>query len=90
MSEIPAIRGSVVAAIQAIAPEVGEDELRADQPLREQVDLDSMDWLNLLIGLHERFGVEIPETDYAKLTTLDSIVVYLAGKISQLDRAARG
>jgi acyl carrier protein len=40
-----------------------------------------MDWLNVIVGLHERFGVDIPESDYAKLTTLDVIVAYLAGRI---------
>jgi acyl carrier protein len=49
--------------------------------LREQVDLDSMDWLNVIVGFHERFGVDIPEADYDKLTTLDAIVAYLAGRL---------
>jgi acyl carrier protein len=76
------IRSGVVEAIKAIAPEVEEGELAADRPLREQVDLDSMDWLNVLVGLHERFGVDIPEADYAKLTTLNAIVGYLSGKMA--------
>ena len=76
------IRSGVVEAIKAIAPEVEEGELAADRPLREQVDLDSMDWLNVLVGLHERFGVDIPEADYAKLTTLNAIVGYLSGRMA--------
>jgi acyl carrier protein len=40
-----------------------------------------MDWLNVLVGLHERFGVDIPEADYARLTTLNAIVAYLSGKM---------
>lgn len=76
------IRSGVVEAIKAIAPEVEEGELAADRSLREQVDLDSMDWLNVLVGLHERFGVDIPEADYAKLTTLNAIVGYLSGKMA--------
>lgn len=75
------IRAGVVAAIKAIAPEVEEGELVADRPLRDQVDLDSMDWLNVIVGFHERFGVDIPEADYAKLRTLDDIVGYVAGKL---------
>ena len=43
--------------------------------LRDQVDLDSMDWLNFLVALNERLKVEIPETDYGRLGTLDQIVV---------------
>ncbi|MGZ5185897.1 MAG: acyl carrier protein [Caldimonas sp.] len=75
------IRAGVIEAIRAIAPEVEEGELLADRPLRSQVDLDSMDWLNVIVGLHERFGVDIAESDYAKLTTLDAIVAYLADRM---------
>jgi len=76
------IRDGVIAAIQAIAPELEDDELRADQALRDQVDLDSMDWLNVIVGVHERFGVDIPEADYARLTTLDAIVAYVASRLA--------
>jgi acyl carrier protein len=77
------IRAGVIAAIRAIAPEVGEDELDPHRRLRDQVDLDSMDWLNVIVGFHERFGVDIPEADYARLTTLDAIVAYLVAKASR-------
>lgn len=75
------IRDGVIAAIQAVAPEVEPDELRHHHLLREQVDLDSMDWLNVILGFHERFGIDIPEADYARLTTLDAIVAYLGGRL---------
>lgn len=77
------LRAGVIEAIRAIAPEIEAGELRDDRPLREQVDLDSMDWLNVIVGLHQRFGVDIPETDYAKLATLDAIVAYLAARLPQ-------
>jgi acyl carrier protein len=76
------LRDGVIAAIRAIAPELEEDELRGDEALRDQVDLDSMDWLNVIVGFHERFGVDIPEADYARLTTLDAIVAYLARRLA--------
>jgi acyl carrier protein len=76
------IRAAVLTTIKGIAPEIDENELQRDQPLRDQVDLDSMDWLNVIIGLHGRLRVDIPESDYAKLTTLDAIVEYLAAKLS--------
>lgn len=76
-----AIRTAVFSTLQGIAPEIEVDELRNDKPLRRQVDLDSMDWLNFLIGLHEKLKVDIPETDYAKLVTLDDIVAYLSEKL---------
>jgi acyl carrier protein len=74
------IRKVVLEELRRIAPEVEEGELRPDRLLREQVDLDSMDWLNFLVALHERLKVEIPESDYARLATLDQVVGYLAAK----------
>jgi acyl carrier protein len=75
------IRQGVLDALLAIAPEVDVAALRDPQPLRDQVDLDSMDWLNVLLGLHRRFGVDIPESDYAGLGTLAQIVDYLAARV---------
>jgi acyl carrier protein len=76
------IRTRVVGVIRSIAPEVEEGELRADRPLRDQVDLDSMDWLNVLVALHEKLKVDIPEADYRKLVTLNDIVAYLGAKLA--------
>jgi acyl carrier protein len=78
--ENDAIRKTVLAELRRIAPEVEEGELRPDRLLRDQVDLDSMDWLNFLVALHERLKVEIPESDYARLGTLNQVVDYLAAK----------
>jgi len=72
------IRQQVLAELKRIAPEVEESELDDAKLLRDQIDLDSMDWLNFLVALHERTGKEIPESDYAKLATLSQIVDYLA------------
>jgi acyl carrier protein len=55
------IRSAVLATISAIAPEVDVQSIRPDRPLRQQIDLDSIDWLNVVSGLCERLGVEIPE-----------------------------
>ena len=71
------VRAAVLAALKRIAPELEESELRVDRPLRDQVDLDSMDWLNFLVALNERLNIDIPESDYRKLGTLDEIVTYL-------------
>lgn len=75
------LRAIVLATLMSIAPEVMADELAPAKPLRDQVDLDSMDWLNFLIGLNERLGIDIPEADYRLLTTLDVIVEYLAARL---------
>lgn len=75
------IRAVALETLLAIAPEVEADELRGDKPLRNQVDLDSMDWLNFLLGLHEKLKVDIPEADYARLVSLDDVVSYLQKKL---------
>ncbi|MDP2823630.1 MAG: phosphopantetheine-binding protein [Sulfuritalea sp.] len=75
------IRAVALATLLSIAPEVEPDELRGDRPLRSQVDLDSMDWLNFLLGLHEKLKVDIPEADYARLIALDDVVAYLQKKL---------
>ena len=77
------IKTRVIAIIKSIAPEVEEGELQADRPLRDQIDLDSMDWLNVLVALHEKLHVDIPEADYGKLVTLDNLVGYLREKVAQ-------
>lgn len=77
------LRAVVIATLKTIAPEVEEGDLRTDRPLRNQVDLDSMDWLNFLIGLHEKLKVDIPEADYARLVTLGDVVDYLGRKLAK-------
>jgi acyl carrier protein len=71
------IRATIFEVLSAIAPETEPANLEPDEPLREQVDLDSFDFLNVIIALHERLGVDIPETDYGKLDTLEHIADYL-------------
>ena len=75
------LRTVVIATLKTIAPEVEEGDLRTDRPLRNQVDLDSMDWLNILIGLHQKLQVDIPEADYARLVTLGDVLDYLRKKL---------
>jgi acyl carrier protein len=74
------LRTAVISLLQRIAPEVEADALDGAAPLREQVDLDSMDFLNFLISLHTRFAVSIPEADYERLRSLDDIVAYLGSR----------
>ena len=75
------IRAAVFEALTDLAPEVESlDEIDSAADLREQVDLDSMDYLNLITALAERFSIEIPETDYRQLYSFDGIVAYLRQK----------
>jgi acyl carrier protein len=81
------IQDVVMQALIRIAPEAAAQPLDPAVNLRDQIDLDSMDMLNLVIGLHERLGVDIPEADYARLTTLEALTAYLSDRLS---RAAPG
>lgn len=76
------VRAAVLAELKRIAPELEPADLVPAKPLREQVDLDSMDWLNFIVALHERFRVEIPESDYARLGTLEQTVAYLQRRLA--------
>ncbi len=76
-----ALRAGVIAALREVAPELDPAQLAPDRPLRRQVDLDSMDWLRVILGWHERFGVDIPEADYGQLVSVDAVVGYLAGRL---------
>ena len=76
------IRGVVIEALSAIAPEGDYDRLRGDKPLRDQLDIDSFDFLNVVIRLHDKLGVDVPEADYPKLTTLDGATAYLAARLA--------
>jgi acyl carrier protein len=75
------IRDAVVQALTSIAPEIDPQELQTDTVLRQEFDLDSMDFLNFVIGLHERLGIEVPEQDYSQLTTLNGAVDYCASRL---------
>jgi acyl carrier protein len=76
------LMAGVMAELTSIAPEVNPADLARDKLLRQQVDLDSMDWLNFLIRLHTRFKVDIPESDYAGLRTVDDLIGYLRARVA--------
>jgi acyl carrier protein len=72
------IREAVLRVLAGIAPEADLATLRPDAGLRDQLDIDSMDFLNLAIGINHELQVDIPETEYDRLQTLDDVVGYLA------------
>jgi len=74
------LRGVVVQVLSDVAPELEAESLDPHAELRSQLDLDSMDFLNFVLGLHKALGVDIPEADYRKLATLDGCLAYLASK----------
>ena len=64
-----------------VAPEVDMASLDPSAALREALDIDSMDFLNFITAIHHRLGIEIPETDYSKLGTLDRAIAYIEAKL---------
>jgi acyl carrier protein len=77
-----AIRQVVLDVLGEIAPEIDRTAVPRDRDLRRALDIDSMDHLNLLVGIGQRLGFEIPESDAAQLHTLDQLVAYLAAHVS--------
>jgi acyl carrier protein len=72
------IRSTVLNCLAKIAPEADLERIRPAVSFRDQLDIDSMDFLNFVIALHEQLQLEIPERDYPKLITLNGCVEYLA------------
>jgi acyl carrier protein len=73
----PEIEERVLQIFLGIAADVEPDRLQRDVPFRDQFDFDSMDTLNFAIGLHEAFGVEVPQTEYRELASLGSTIAYV-------------
>lgn len=77
------IRKTVIAALTRIAPEIDSASIESGASFRDQLDLDSMDFLNFVLAVHDRLGIDIPETDYPHLSTLDGAVAYLAARLAR-------
>ena len=81
------IRVRVIKTLSGIVPELDPATLKPAVSLRDQLDVDSMDFLNFLIALHQEFGVDVPEADAGKLATIDACVAYLAQALRQRTQA---
>ena len=71
------IQNAVKDIIQTVAPDEDLSHLAPGLKLREQIELDSMDFLDIVMELRKRYGVHVPEADYKELATLDGCVAYL-------------
>lgn len=78
------IRNLFAKLIGEIAPEADMATLGDDEDMREALDLDSMDFNNLIIALHERTGIDVPESDYARLFTVSGAIAYLGDRKAAL------
>jgi acyl carrier protein len=77
------IKEVILRVLNGIAPEVEMDRIDANRDLRDQADIDSVDFLNFVIGLHNELKIEIPDADIPKLSTLNSCISYLACRVKQ-------
>ncbi len=77
-----AIRTAFVEELTRIAPDIDPAEIGADDHIQDDLELDSMDVLNLVTALHERLGVDIPEADYPRIATLSAAVAYLSERLA--------
>ncbi len=76
------IRAAVVGALKSVAPESDPSSISESAPLRDALDLDSMDFLNFVIALHAALQVDIPEADYRKVATMKDAVAYIEAKLA--------
>jgi len=77
----PEVREAILRILGGIAPEADLTRLTPGVPLREQLDIDSMDVLNFVAAIDEELHVNIPEIDYPKIATLDGCVDYVAERL---------
>ena len=76
------IRAAVLRALGAIAPEADLARLDPAHPIRDQLDLDSVDFMNFLLEVDRELHVDVPEADYGRVPTLDRCVAYLAERLA--------
>lgn len=76
------VRQIIIDIITTIAPDADTSNLKDEVPLREQLELDSMDFLDIVLELRKQYGIDVPESDYKQLETLASCVAYLTPKFA--------
>jgi len=78
------IKSALMEIVAQIIPDEDLTNLKGDIPIREQVELDSMDFLDIIMELRKRYGIEVPEDDYMQLATIDGSVAYLEQRMRNL------
>ena len=81
------IKEVILDILGGIAPDEDLSGLKEDVPLREQLELDSMDFLDIVMELRKRYRVQVPEDDYLELATMTSTVNYLTPRMKDLQKA---
>ena len=81
------ISESIVDILSDIAPDEDCGNLKADVAFRDQLELDSMDFLDIVMELRKRYRVQIPEEDYPELASMNSTVAYLEPLMKEIPKA---
>ncbi len=76
------IRIAVLAVLRQVAPDADASTLDPEVPFQDQLDIDSVDFMNLMVGIEQKLGVDVPERDYPKVATLAGCVAYLTGHLA--------
>ena len=75
------IKQSLFTLLKQIAPETEPSTLKPDENIREKLNIDSFDTLQFIVSVNEKFGIEIPEEDYGKITTIGLLTSYISSKL---------
>lgn len=78
------IRSTILEVIQEILPDEDLSNLQSDVRIRDQIEMDSMDFLDMIMELRKRYGIVVPEDDYMELSTLDGAVAYLEPRMKDI------
>jgi len=76
------VRNIILDIIATVAPDADLSNVRSDVRLRDQLDMDSMDFLDIVMELRKRYKIEVPKEDYPELASLDSCAAYLGPKFT--------
>ena len=75
------IRAILLKCLTDVAPDIADEEFAEDADLRDELDLDSMDILRWVQGIHKALGVEIPEEDYGRIASFEDAISYVAARV---------
>ena len=78
------IKNTLIEILKKIAPEADFEQFSPDADMREELDIDSIDYYNFIVQIDEKFDIEIPEADYQKLDTLNNAVEYISKQMEKV------
>lgn len=76
------IRAAIIGQILFVAPDIDENDIVPDKNIQRSLEIDSFDFLKILTALNDELGVEVPESDYSKVDTLEHMTAYFAERIA--------